>query len=377
MKPRDRVLAALHHEESDRVPTGENAIDYELVERILGHTTLYNSRWRELEALWDGRRERVAADYGTAHVELVRALEWDYVRVPVVPAAKEYPRPQMIGPYSWLDDEGREVHYHPDTGNIARRQFAADMTIDDLPDPDELAAPDPSELEAVRYVVNELGESHFVVGRSPMDGTFPWQETVGMEEFLVRMVTDPEFVHRAIDLYVGSSIAYIEAMIDAGCDAIMTTDDYSDNRAPIMGPERFRKFILPGLIRQSEAIHARGAYFIKHTDGNIWSILDTFVEAKVDGWHGIQPSIGMDLRLLKDRYGDMLCFFGGVNCETLVAGTLEEAREEVRYAIKHAAPGGGLVLTTGNVLQPGTNLDAYFAVRQAVRDYGSYPIRAP
>ena len=375
MKPRDRVLAALHHEESDRVPTGENAIDYELVERILGHTTLYNSRWRELEALWDGRRERVAADYSTAHVELVRALEWDYVRVPVVPAAKEYPRPQMIGPYSWLDDEGREVHYHPDTGNIARRQFAADMTIDDLPDPDELAAPDPSELEAVRYVVSELGESHFIVGRSPMDGTFPWQETVGMEEFLVRMVTDPEFVHRAIDLYVGSSIAYIEAMIDAGCDAIMTTDDYSDNRAPIMGPERFRKFILPGLIRQSEAIHARGAYFIKHTDGNIWSILDTFVEAKVDGWHGIQPSIGMDLRLLKERYGDNLCFFGGVNCETLVAGTLQEAREEVRYAIKHAAPGGGLVLTTGNVLQPGTNLDTYFAVRQAVRDYGSYPIR--
>ena len=375
MKPRDRVLAALHHEESDRVPTGENAIDYELVERILGHTTLYNSRWRELEALWDGRRERVAADYSTAHVELVRALEWDYVRVPVVPAAKEYPRPQMIGPYSWLDDEGREVHYHPDTGNIARRQFAADMTIDDLPDPDELAAPDPSELEAVRYVVSELGESHFIVGRSPMDGTFPWQETVGMEEFLVRMVTDPEFVHRAIDLYVGSSIAYIEAMIDAGCDAIMTTDDYSDNRAPIMGPERFRKFILPGLIRQSEAIHARGAYFIKHTDGNIWSILDTFVEAKVDGWHGIQPSIGMDLRLLKERYGDNLCFFGGVNCETLVAGTLQEAREEVRYAIKHAAPGGGLVLTTGNVLQPGTNLDTYLAARQAIRDYGSYPIR--
>ena len=375
MKPRDRVLAALHHEEPDRVPTGENAIDYELVERILGHPTLYNSRWRELEALWDGRRDEVAADYGTAHVELVRALEWDYVRVPVVPADQEYPRPQMTGPYSWLDDEGREVHYHPDTGNIARRQHLADMTIDDLPDPGEFVAPDASELDAVRHVVKELGRRHFIVGRSPLDGTFPWQDTVGMEEFLVRMVTDPEFVRRAIHIYVGRSIAYIDAMIDAGCDAIMTTDDYSDNRAPIMGPDRFRKFILPGLIRQSEAIHARGAFFIKHTDGNVWSILDSFVEAKVDGWHGIQPSIGMDLRLLKERYGDELCFFGGVNCETLVAGTRAEAREEVRYAIQHAASGGGLVLTTGNVLQPGTNLDNYLAARQAVRDYGSYPIR--
>ena len=29
---------------------------------------------------------------------------------------------------------------------------------------------------------------------------------------------------------------------------------------------------------------------------------------------GYIPSIGMDLRLLKERYGDKLCFFGGVNC---------------------------------------------------------------
>ena len=375
MKPRDRVIAALRHEEGDRVPTGENAVDYELVERILGHETLYNSRWREWQALWDGRRDEIVADYGSAHVELVRALEWDYVRAPVVPRDIEYHRPQMTGPYSWLDEDGREVHYHPDSGNIAVRSRTEDVTIDDLPDPNEPFTVDPSELEAVRHVVQELGETHFVIGRSPIDGTFPWQETGSMEQFLLSMIIDPEFVHRATEVYVNRSIIYIEAMLDAGCDAIMTTDDYSDNNGPIMGPDRFREFILPGLIRQSEAIHERGGYFIKHTDGNVWSILDTFVEAKVDGWHGIQPSIGMDLRLLKERYGDDLCFFGGVNCETLVAGTPQEAQKEMRYAIQHAAPGGGLVAATGNVLQPGTKLENYMAARQATRDYGSYPIR--
>ncbi|MFH1086880.1 MAG: hypothetical protein V1772_14115, partial [Chloroflexota bacterium] len=111
MLPRERVLAALHHEEGDHVPTGENAVDYEVVEQVLGHPTLYNSRWREMQALWDGRRDEIVRDYGTAHVDLVRALEWDYVRVPVVPAAREYHRPQMTGPYSWIDDEGFEVHY--------------------------------------------------------------------------------------------------------------------------------------------------------------------------------------------------------------------------------------------------------------------------
>jgi uroporphyrinogen decarboxylase len=356
------------------VPTGENAVDYELVEQILRHSTLYNARWHELRALWDGRRAEIVADYGSAHVELVRALEWDYVRVPIVPQDRGYSRPVMTGPYSWLDERGHEIHYHPDTGNIATRVYSDDMTIDDLPDPEEPFTVDPSELEAVRYVVSELGETHFIVGRSPVDGTFPFQESVGMGNFLLRMVTDPEFVRRAIDVYVNRSIAYIEAMLDAGCDAIMTTDDYSSNRGPVMGPDRFREFILPGIVRQSEAIHARGGYFIKHTDGNVWGILDALVEAKIDGWHGVQPSIGMDLRALKERYGDVLCFFGGVNCETLVGGTPEDARAEVRYAIQHAAPEGGLVVTSGNVLQPGTQLENYLAARQATRDYGRYPI---
>jgi uroporphyrinogen decarboxylase len=375
MLPKQRVIAALNHEEPDHVPTGENAVDYELVERILGHATLYNSRWRERQALWEGRRAQIVADYGTAHVELVRALGWDYVRVPVVPPDRAVHRPVMTGPYSWLDEQGREIRYHPESGNIATPVGMSEMTVDDLPDPEEPVSVDPSELEAVRHVVRELGDTHFIIGRSPVDGTFPFQETVGMEDFLIRMVTDPEFVRRAIEAYVSRSIAYIEAMLDAGCDAIMTTDDYSSNRGPVMGPDRFREFIVPGIVRQSQAIHARGGYFIKHTDGNVWSILDTLVEAGIDGWHGIQPSIGMDLCALKEQYGDRLAFFGGVNCETLVEGTPAEARAEVRYAIQHAAPGGGLVVTTGNVLQPGTQLDSYLAARQATRDYGAYPIR--
>ena len=181
-------------------------------------------------------------------------------------------------------------------------------------------------------------------------------------------------MHRAVDAYVSRSIAYINAMFDAGVDAVMLTDDYSDNSGPIMGTGRFREFVLPGLIRQCEAIHERGGYFIKHTDGNIWGILDDFVDIGIDGWHGIQPAIGMDLALLKERFGDKLCFFGGVDCDTLIAGTEEEVRDEVRYAIGHAAPGGGLVITTSNVVSAGTSLSKYLALRESVRQYGEYPI---
>ena len=371
MTAKDRMVHALHHEEPDRVPTGENDVDYVLVEQLLGRPILYNSRWRERQALWDGRRAEIVHDYRTTLVDLARALEWDYVRVPCMPVDKEYHRPVMTGPYSWLDESGREIHYSPEVGNIATYVDNSEMTIDDLPDPAAPFSVHPSALEAVRHVVAVLGETHFIIGRSPVDGTFPYQQTVGMAEFLARMITDPEFVQRAVEVYVNRSIAYIEAMLDAGCHAVMTTDDYSGNEGPFMGPARFRQFVAPGIERQVAAAHARGGLFVKHTDGNLWSILDDLLATGIDGWHGIQPNIGMDLRLLKERYGPRICFFGGINCETLIQGTPDMARAEVEYAIRYAAQGGGLVIATGNVLQPGTKLENYLAARQATREFGA------
>jgi len=372
MKPKERVLAALRHEEADRIPTGENAVDGRLVEQILGKPLLYNRGWEELQAVWNGRRDEVVRDYCRVHVELPLALEWDYVRVPVVPAAKAYHPPEMTGESSWICDQGYEVHFNPDAGNIIMRSEFADMTAEDLPDPDAPFHVDPSELEAVRHTVRELGDSHFVIARTPLDGSYPWEQTVGMESFLMKMITDPGFVEKAVAVYVNRSIAYIRAMLEAGVDAIMTTDDYSDNRGPIMGADLFRKFVLPGIRKQCEAIHELGGIFIKHTDGNLWDVLDDLVEIGIDGWHGIQRNIGMDLDRLKKRYGDRLCLFGGVNAETLIAGDPETVRREVRTAVEQAGKGGGLVLTCSNVVAAGASLENYLAMREAVRTYGTY-----
>jgi uroporphyrinogen decarboxylase len=372
------MLLALRHKEADRIPTGENQVYGALASKIAGYPTLYSTGWEELQALWNGKREEVVRDYGRTLVDLARKLEWDYVRVPFVPPRREYKMPKMTGPYSWIDEEGNEIHFNPEAGKIVHPEFLRDLAADDLPDPDnDPFTVDDSQLDALRYVVKELKDTHFIIGRPPYDGTFPWDQTVGMEEFLVRMLTDDEFVKRAVDVYVGRNIKMLEAFIDAGADAVMTTDDYSDNRGPIMGAETFRKFIAPGIKRQVEAVHKKGGYFIKHTDGNTWSILDDIVAAGIDGWHGIQINIGMDMAKLKEKYGDKLCFFGGTNCDTLIDGGKDDIRKEVLDTIRGAAKGGGLVITTSNVVPPGATLENYTAMREAIREYGKYPLSLP
>jgi uroporphyrinogen decarboxylase len=94
----------------------------------------------------------------------------------------------------------------------------------------------------------------------------------------------------------------------------------------------------------------------------------------IDGWHGIQPGIGMDIRRIKEKYAGRLCLFGGINVETLIAGTPEEARREALYAMKYGAPGGGLILTSGNILEPGTRVENYEAVTSTWEEFGKYPI---
>ncbi len=376
MNGRERIRIALKHREPDRVPTGENQVNGALAAEIIGRPTLYSTGWEELQALWQGRRDEIVEDYGRTIVDLARILEWDYVRVPMVPKKRNYSAPKMTGPYSWIEEDGREMHFNPDAGNILQpSRYPEDMTIADIPEPGSPYEVDPSQLDALRYVVKELKGECFVIARAPFDGTFPWNQTVGMEEFLVRMITDPKFVEKAVETYVGRNIKILEAFLDAGADAVMTTDDYSDNRGPIMGTDLFRRFIVPGIRRQSEAVHRKGGIFVKHTDGNLWDVLGDIVECGADAWHGIQTNIGMDLAKLKQRFGKDISFFGGTNCDTLINGTPEDVRGEVRDAVRGAAKGGGLVVTTSNVLQPGAKLENYLAMRQAVRDYGSYPIR--
>ena len=377
MRPKDRVIAALEHREPDRVPVGEIGADYEITERALGRRTYYRSKWREYKALWEGKREEIVQSYISDIIDLTLAFEWDFVAVPLVPARRDhYEMPELVAEYTWRDSSGRVMQYSPVSEGHAVAIGNIDMSIEDIDMPSDPAEVDWSRLEAVAGVAAELGETHFIIARVG-DPSFPWDVTVGMEEFLIRMVTDPEFVRKAIEANTRQAVALAQAAIELGCDAASTGDDFCGNRGPIMGPERFREFCLPSLKRVVEATHDAGAYFIKHSDGNQWAILDDFVTVGVDGWQGIQTSVGMDFALLKQRYGHNLCLFGGIDCEALVAGTPDDVRESVLQTLRCAGPGGGLVITSSNTLMVGTKYENYMAVLETVRQFGRYPLALP
>lgn len=362
MTSKDRVIAMLKHQIPDRVPRGENAFDCHFYEQVTGKKTLAYAGWDELEAIWSGRRDEVVADYIDTICTISEVLGWDYIRMPVAPRKMDYTGYKRTGSMRFCDAQGNEFLFNPVVGNIVTpASYNEDMTVDELPDPDAEYEIDDSELDIARGVIARMGQTHFMIGRLPVGGPFPYMETVGMSEYLIRMITDRPFLDKASRYYTKQALKYAAAFIKAGCHGIMEAEDYADSRGLIMGKARYDEFLAPYLKKLTDGVHQLGGYMIKHTDGYMMDGLESFVEMGIDAWHGIQPSIGMDIRSIRNKIGNRLCLFGGVNVETYILGTTDEVREEVRQAIKYGVD-GGIVIAGGNILEPGVKPENYYVV---------------
>jgi uroporphyrinogen decarboxylase len=384
MTGKERMIAALEHREPDRVPVGEMGIDYSVIEQVLGHETFYRAKAKERRAIWAGRRREVVNSQKQDLVDLVLALEWDFVPVFLTYGDKADYRPaRFIDEHTWEDTEGNIWQESEEIGDALCTK-PREITRQDIRRlMEEPLSIDESQFELVRYVVEQLGDTHFIIARgwhSPpswTDGTFPVPGeglNMRMDDFILQMVDDPQSIHNLLDAYTLRAIEYGKALIKEGVDAVQINADYCYNQGPWVSPRLFREFILPRMKKHCEAFHREGSYVLKHTDGNSWLLLDMMVEAGIDGLHGIQPGIGMDINKLKEKYGQKIALFGAVDCDTLVRGSPTDIEREVEYCLKHGAPGGGFVLTSSNSIQAGSKYENYLAMLKAAREKGVYPI---
>ncbi len=370
MLPKERVIAALEFKTPDRIPVGETGVDYTITERALGRPTLYRAKWKEYTAVWQGRRDEYVASCKRDIVELARRFEHDVVPAFLVPSRhKPVPQPEFLSDFRWRMPDGRVFAFSPESEGhpflLSNPEVALETLEDILFDPDE------SELELVRHVAKEMGDTHFILGR-PGDGVLPIMRYT-LEFLLAGMIERPDLIRRIIEVETHHCIKVSEALLEAGCDGVLPTSDLGGNNGPFMSPAMFREFIFPGLKAECEAAHARNKYLIKHTDGQLWPVLDQMIEAGIDGWQGIQPEIGMTLPALQQRYGGRLCFWGGVSMPALIDGAESEVEEEVRIACECAPEAGGLVIACANSVMVGVNYENYLAQLRAARRYGQKP----
>jgi len=201
---------------------------------------------------------------------------------------------------------------------------------------------------------------------------------MGLDQMLMNFLIDPQFVEAVMDVVLETNMRVVRNAVRAGADIILVGDDYASNDAPLMSPQTFREFIAPRLARMVEMVHEEGAYLIKHSDGNLWSILDDILDTGADGLNPIEPQAGMDIERVKQYCGDRVCLSGNIDCGHLLPhGSAEQVRQAVIECLRKAAFGGGFIMHSSNSIHSSVNPENYRTMIEATRRYGRYPLQLP
>ena len=186
----------------------------------------------------------------------------------------------------------------------------------------------------------------------------------------------PEYIQGIYEMQCEVALENLKLLREAVGDRIdvigISGTDFGTQNGTFISPDMYREMYQPFHKKLNDWIHANTSWKIfYHSCGSVVTLLDDFIEAGVDILNPVQCSAaGMDAKILKERYGDRLVFWGGgVDTQkTLPFGTPEEVRQEVRERIETFAPGGGFVFNTIHNIQPGTPVENMMAMFEAVRE---------
>jgi uroporphyrinogen decarboxylase len=199
---------------------------------------------------------------------------------------------------------------------------------------------------------------YVIIGEHPVYGILElgcWM--CGYEDFLMRLVGEPDFVRRFFDKVLTIQLQVIEAyysVLGPYLDLTMSGDDFGMQLGPLMSPQAFDELIAPyfsaRIRRTKELMHG---YYWHHSCGSIFALLDRLIACGVDILNPIQCSASnMAPQLLKEKFGQRLVFWGGVDVQQFLPfATVAEVRQQVRELLAIFGENGGYVMAPAHNMQ--------------------------
>ena len=328
MLSRERVLAALSHEQPDRTPCDFWA-EPPTWNRLLAHAG-HTDRDRLLDEL--------AVD--------VRHLD--------APAPPEV----AIGDGLYQNFWGERYAYRQTPwgpmrddvkGALAGAESLSDLERFPWPAPDCL---DRSGLPAQ---CRRHAERALVYGFADI-----WQRPAlvrGWEEMFLDMVEHPDWVHflcrTFTDFYLEDYTRAAE-LTRGRIDLYLVISDLGTQRGPLISLDMFREFVAPYIREMCQRIHSLGGRALYHSCGMMRPFIPDLVGLGIDVLDPIQP-VGPDMQpeSLKAEFGDRLCFHGGIDMQNLLPrATPDEVTAEVRRYCDVLGADGGYILGPAHLFQP-------------------------
>ncbi len=156
----------------------------------------------------------------------------------------------------------------------------------------------------------------------------------GMENYFVKMHTDPEVVDAVTERVVSFYLAANEKLYkeaESDIDLFFFGNDFGSQLDLLVSPACFDRFIMPYFRQFTNQAHRHGKKVLLHSCGSIARVIPALIEAGVDALHPIQAKArNMDAASLAAQYNGKIVFVGGVDTQHILPNaTPQQVYDEV------------------------------------------------
>jgi uroporphyrinogen decarboxylase len=196
---------------------------------------------------------------------------------------------------------------------------------------------------------------------------------IGMENELVSMLIDEEFIHELSDAHTKLVIDLFEGFQERGVrfDGVRLADDLGYRTSTLISPELYRTLVYPYHKRLCDYFSERGVPTLLHSDGDIRALIPHFIDAGFRGLHPLEVKAGLDIADLSQRYANNFIFYGNIDARSL-AGTREQIEYEITTKLATARSRGGYIFHSDHSVPNDVSLENYTFAMKLVAENCTY-----
>lgn len=375
MTSRERVAHTLNHKQPDRPPF-DCTLTIDAYNRLLDHLRLPIPHKTDCTL------------FSTVKVdpEMIEAMQLDFAYITLAPSTS-FPA-FTNGVESYTDLWGLEYKKMVQPNGVVNYQVVnaplAEAGTDDLADYPWPDSDDDSLFRNMEQEASELYRNTDLALIGNFGGSLFTLASLlrGMEQWYVDLMLDKDFVNRLLDIL----ITYYTTIYTRSIDLIgrylsivrIDNDDYGTQEGLLISRDLFVETIKPqvaeyyGTVKTAfQKINPAGV-LMKHSCGDVSGIIDDLIEMGIDILDPVQVSAkGMNIEGLKQRFGDRLCFHGGIDTQGLLPfGTVEEVRNGVAHTIEVLGRDGGYIVCPVHHVEGDVPPENLLAIRDEVEKNG-------
>lgn len=257
---------------------------------------------------------------------------------------------------------GKPKQSHSQAGCFAECENVAEVERYDWPNPDYL------DFDEIIARIRGYKDEYILSGM-----WCPFFHNVGyffgMENYFVKMYTDPKVVEavteRVVDFYLAANERFFQQAGDS-VDAFFFGNDFGTQIDLLISPELFVKFVLPGFKKLIAGGKKYGKQIVLHSCGSIYKVIPYLIEAGIDVLHPLQArAANMDAVTLAREFKQDIAFLGGVDTQDLlVNASPQQIKDEVRRLRDVLGP-NYVVSPSHETLLPNVPLENVVAMAEA------------